>query len=70
MYCWGNMRNGELGLGGLEEDIITFPRASTFHFSDEITEGNLSFTCLTSHQFTVWLCVSQSAVVTITRSWC
>lgn len=33
------MRNGELGLGGLEEDVVTFPRTSTFHFADEITEG-------------------------------
>jgi len=36
MYCWGNMKNGELGLGGLEEEMITQPRTSPFALAKEV----------------------------------
>lgn len=39
MYCWGNMKNGELGLGGLEEEIISKPRHHPFVGVDNVTEG-------------------------------
>jgi len=39
MFCWGNMKNGELGLGGLEEEIATEPRLSPFALTDKIIEG-------------------------------
>jgi len=39
MYCWGSMKHGELGLGGLEEEIITQPRASPFTLVDDIAQG-------------------------------
>jgi len=31
MYCWGNTANGELGLGGIEEQYITFPTPLKFN---------------------------------------
>jgi hypothetical protein len=33
------MKHGELGLGGLEEEIITSPRASPFTLVDDIVQG-------------------------------
>nr|XP_018911277.1 PREDICTED: probable E3 ubiquitin-protein ligase HERC4 isoform X2 [Bemisia tabaci] len=30
MYCWGNTSNGELGLGGIEEDNVLVPTQSDF----------------------------------------
>lgn len=41
MYCWGSMKHGELGLGGLEEEIITQPRISPFALADKIVQGIL-----------------------------
>uniref|UniRef100_A0A0P5J2E5 E3 ubiquitin-protein ligase HERC3 n=1 Tax=Daphnia magna TaxID=35525 RepID=A0A0P5J2E5_9CRUS len=38
MYCWGSMKHGELGLGGLEEEIITQPRISPFALADKIVQ--------------------------------
>lgn len=34
------MKHGELGLGGLEEEIITVPRISPFPLADQIVQGN------------------------------
>ncbi|XP_066303816.1 probable E3 ubiquitin-protein ligase HERC4 isoform X3 [Branchiostoma lanceolatum] len=30
MFCWGAARNGELGLGGIEEDVILAPKEQPF----------------------------------------
>ncbi|XP_046455571.1 probable E3 ubiquitin-protein ligase HERC4 isoform X2 [Daphnia pulex] len=38
MFCWGRMKHGELGLGGLEEEIITSPRVSPFTLVDDIVQ--------------------------------
>lgn len=35
------MKHGELGLGGLEEEIITQPRISPFALADKIVQGIL-----------------------------
>lgn len=40
LYAWGNTVDGELGLGGIEEDHILSPRQVTFHDSDNIKFGN------------------------------
>ena len=42
MYCWGSMKNGELGLGGLEEETVTEPRAHQFSLAGNVVEGNTS----------------------------
>ena len=39
MFCWGSMKHGELGLGGLEEQTITQPRASPFMLVNDILQG-------------------------------
>ena len=46
MFCWGNMKNGELGLGGLEEEIITQPRMSPFALAKEVKKGISHNFCL------------------------
>jgi len=43
------MKNGELGLGGLEEEIITHPRPLPFASTENIAEG--LFCLKTSSQF-------------------
>jgi len=30
MFCWGNTVNGELGLGGIEEEHVLSPREQNF----------------------------------------
>lgn len=42
MFCWGSMKHGELGLGGLEEETITQPRISPFALADKIVQGIVS----------------------------
>jgi len=49
MYGWGNMRNGELGLGGLEEDVIPAPRALSFPSSPKIQSGKISLDFLSNY---------------------
>lgn len=44
LYGWGNTQDGELGLGGIEENHILEPREVTFHDSENIKYGK-SFTC-------------------------
>lgn len=43
MYCWGSMKHGELGLGGLEEEIMTLPKLSPFAKAEKISQGIFSF---------------------------
>ena len=43
MYCWGSMKHGELGLGGLEEEIITLPKLSPFTKAEQISQGIYNF---------------------------
>ncbi|XP_021936482.1 probable E3 ubiquitin-protein ligase HERC4 isoform X2 [Zootermopsis nevadensis] len=38
MFCWGNTVNGELGLGGIEEEHILSPRELTFKKTTNIKE--------------------------------
>ncbi|KAG1656516.1 putative E3 ubiquitin-protein ligase HERC4 [Nymphon striatum] len=38
MYCWGSCANGELGLGGIEEQIISQPKLSKFERSSEVID--------------------------------
>jgi len=40
------MKNGELGLGGLEEEIITQPRMSPFALAKEVKKGISHNFCL------------------------
>lgn len=51
MFCWGNMKNGELGLGGLEEEIATEPRLSPFALTDKVIEGIFSIYFLIYYYF-------------------
>lgn len=39
IFGWGNTVNGELGLGGIEEQHILLPRQITFHDSENIKYG-------------------------------
>lgn len=39
IFGWGNTVDGELGLGGIEEQHILFPRQITFHDSENIKYG-------------------------------
>jgi len=40
MYCWGNTINGELGLGGIEENYILSPEEIVnFENVNNITSG-------------------------------
>jgi hypothetical protein len=39
MFCWGNTVNGELGLGGIEEEHILSPRELIFNKTTNIKEG-------------------------------
>jgi len=41
MYCWGNTINGELGLGGIEENYILSPEEIVnFESVNNIKSGN------------------------------
>lgn len=41
MYCWGNTINGELGLGGIEENYILSPtEIINFENINNIKSGN------------------------------
>lgn len=41
MYCWGNTINGELGLGGIEENYILSPtEIVNFENINNIKSGN------------------------------
>jgi E3 ubiquitin-protein ligase HERC4 len=39
MFCWGNTVNGELGLGGIEEEYILSPRELNFSKATNIKES-------------------------------
>jgi E3 ubiquitin-protein ligase HERC4 len=39
MFCWGNTVNGELGLGGIDEEHILSPRELNFSKSTNIKES-------------------------------
>lgn len=39
LYGWGNTVDGELGLGGIEENHILEPRETKFHDSENIKHG-------------------------------
>lgn len=49
VFGWGNTVDGELGLGGIEDQYILAPRQITFHDSENIKHGNYiscdSFRC-------------------------
>ncbi|XP_058798265.1 probable E3 ubiquitin-protein ligase HERC4 [Phymastichus coffea] len=38
MYCWGNTKHGELGLGGIEDENILLPREVDFQKATEIEQ--------------------------------
>lgn len=40
MFCWGNTANGELGLGGIEDQHILAPREVQFRHGDNINKSN------------------------------
>jgi E3 ubiquitin-protein ligase HERC4 len=42
MFCWGNTVNGELGLGGIEEEHILAPRELNFKKTTNIKEGEFN----------------------------
>jgi E3 ubiquitin-protein ligase HERC4 len=39
MFCWGNALNGELGLGGIEEEHVLSPRELGFSKATNIKES-------------------------------
>jgi hypothetical protein len=45
MFCWGNTVNGELGLGGIEEEHILLPRELNFNKTTNIKEGEFNGLC-------------------------
>ncbi|KAK9506239.1 hypothetical protein O3M35_008210 [Rhynocoris fuscipes] len=49
MFCWGNTSNGELGLGGIEEEYVLTPREVKFTHSDSIR----TIACGKSHTLVV-----------------
>lgn len=38
MFAWGNTTNGELGLGGIEDEQILTPRQLEWFGADDVTE--------------------------------
>lgn len=40
MFCWGSTVNGELGLGGIEEENILIPREVIFAKATEVEQSN------------------------------
>lgn len=38
MFCWGKMSEGQLGLGGIEDDIIVVPLRNKFMEQRDIKE--------------------------------
>lgn len=38
LYCWGNTINGELGVGGVEEEQINTPRLLNWNESSELVD--------------------------------
>ncbi|KAI8521409.1 putative E3 ubiquitin-protein ligase herc4 [Branchiostoma belcheri] len=38
LFCWGAARNGELGLGGIEEDVILAPKEQPFAVTKTLRE--------------------------------
>ncbi|KAL1117573.1 hypothetical protein AAG570_003888 [Ranatra chinensis] len=51
MFCWGNTSNGELGLGGIEEDHILTPRELIFTHANSIR----AISCGKNHTLVVTL---------------
>jgi hypothetical protein len=49
MFCWGNTVNGELGLGGIEEEHILLPRELNFNQTTNIKEGEFNGLCTHTH---------------------
>lgn len=41
MYCWGNTVNGELGLGGIEQDHIFSPVEHNFKQAGSVMQGKI-----------------------------
>lgn len=38
MLCWGNTRHGQLGLGGIDEEILTLPRENKFFATKRVVQ--------------------------------
>jgi len=79
MYCWGSMKHGELGLGGLEEEIITLPKLSPFTKAEQISQGMHNFIYTTSiyssgNPYELYsyycFCFFQLVLVTTMQSFC
>jgi hypothetical protein len=52
MFCWGNTVNGELGLGGIEEEHILLPRELNFNKATDIKDGEFDGLCTHTHACT------------------
>lgn len=50
LYGWGNTVDGELGLGGIEENHILEPREITFHDHENIKYGESYILVTLLHQ--------------------
>lgn len=49
MFCWGNTRHGELGLGGIEDEIILVPCEVDFKKASEIQQSKLIYNHMFMH---------------------
>jgi alpha-tubulin suppressor-like RCC1 family protein len=45
MFCWGNTVNGELGLGGIEEEHVLLPRELNFNKTKNVKQGEFNGLC-------------------------
>ena len=43
MFCWGSTANGELGLGGIEEQHLITPREVNFLNANNVLTSKINF---------------------------
>ncbi|XP_055373246.1 probable E3 ubiquitin-protein ligase HERC4 isoform X2 [Condylostylus longicornis] len=58
IYCWGNTSHGELGLGGIEDELIYSPREMPWSLSSQLVQAacGSTHTLLLTSQGTVYSC--------------
>ncbi len=49
MLCWGSTKYGQLGLGGIEEDLITSPKLNKYLNTDDINGCVKQAACGVNH---------------------
>ena len=49
MLCWGSTKYGQLGLGGIEEEVITSPKLNKYLSIDQIKHRVKQVACGVNH---------------------